>query len=109
MPDFERTETRKGERECMKVCWLPALVGDTQCVFAYKAVVGHTALKYGVALYVTPKKDFGCQMSRKKVLLLSHSGAWYLHTRVFTISLAGSLDYFWDIQHNSIYILLARQ
>lgn len=89
MPDFERTETRKGERECMKVCWLPALVGDTQCAFAYKAVVGHTALKYGVALYVIPKKDFGCQMSRKKVLFAEplrglvspHSGFYHFISR----------------------------
>lgn len=53
----------------MKMCWLPALVGDTQLIFPHKAAVGHTALNYGVALYVTPKKDFGCQKSRKEALL----------------------------------------
>lgn len=69
MPDFESTKSGKGERECMKMCWLPVLVGDSQLIFPYKAVVGHTALKYGVAVYVTPKKDFGSQKSRKEALL----------------------------------------
>lgn len=66
------------------------------------------ALKHQLTVYVTPKRHFGDQKSGKKAAPPEPLRSLVSPHLAFTVSLAGSLDYFWDIQHIFIYILLVR-
>lgn len=79
---------------------------NTQLIFPYKLVFA--ALKHGVTVFVTPKRHFEGQKAGKKAVAPEPLRSLVSPHLGFTISLAGSLDYFWDIQHFFIYILLVR-
>lgn len=104
MPDCEGwANGRQNVARCAGCC---VYLDNIQLIFPCKLVFA--ALKHGVTVYFTPERHFEGQKAERKAappkpfrsLVSPHLG--------FTISLAGSLDYFWDTQHIFIYILLVR-